>query len=83
MKAVTRLLSYGRRYWAHLLGSVFLMAVAGAAQAAMLLLVRQVFDRVLVDRPVARRRCCRTLFSGASCIWKTWFRCIATTCGSW
>ena len=53
MKAVTRLLSYGRRYWAHLLGSVFLMAVAGAAQAAMLLLVRQVFDRVLVDRPVA------------------------------
>ena len=51
MNAVTRLLSYGRRYWPHLLGSVLLMAVAGAAQAAMLLLVRQVFDRVLVDHP--------------------------------
>ena len=39
MNAVTRLLSYGRRYWGHLLASVFLMAVAGAAQAVMLLLV--------------------------------------------
>ena len=52
MNVVARLLSYGRRYWPHLLGSVFLMAVAGAAQAAMLLLVKQVFDRVLVDKPL-------------------------------
>ena len=28
MKTVMRLLSYGRRYWPHLLASVFLMAVA-------------------------------------------------------
>ena len=53
MKQVTRLLSYGRRYWARLLGSVILMALAGAAQAAMLLLIRQVFDKVLVEKPVA------------------------------
>jgi ATP-binding cassette, subfamily B, bacterial MsbA len=53
MNVVARLLSYGRRYWAHLVGSVFLMAVAGVAQAAMLLLVQQVFDRVLVDKPNA------------------------------
>jgi ATP-binding cassette, subfamily B, bacterial MsbA len=53
MNTVARLLSYGRRYWPHLLSSVVLMAVAGAAQAAMLLLVRQVFDRVLVDNPPA------------------------------
>jgi subfamily B ATP-binding cassette protein MsbA len=51
MNTVARLISYGRRYWLHLLSSVVLMAIAGAAQAAMLLLVRQVFDRVLVDNP--------------------------------
>jgi subfamily B ATP-binding cassette protein MsbA len=53
MKTVARLLSYGRRYWLHLLSSVVLMAVAGAAQAAMLLLVGKIFDRVLVDTPPA------------------------------
>ena len=46
-----RLLSYGRRYWAHLLGSVVLMAVAGAAQGAMALLIRPIFDRVLSQNP--------------------------------
>jgi subfamily B ATP-binding cassette protein MsbA len=51
MKTVARLLSYGRRYWPQLVSSVVMMAIAGAAQAAMLLLVRQVFDRVLVDHP--------------------------------
>jgi len=51
MKTVARLLSYGRRYWLHLVSSVVMMAIAGAAQAAMLLLVRQVFDRVLADNP--------------------------------
>jgi len=53
MKQVLRLLSYGRRYWAHLLASVMLMALAGGAHAGMLLLIRQVFDRVLVDKPPA------------------------------
>ena len=47
MKTVARLLSYGRRYWPHLASSVVMMAIAGAAQAGMLLLVRQVFDRVI------------------------------------
>jgi subfamily B ATP-binding cassette protein MsbA len=53
MKQVKRLLSYGRRYWARLSASVILMAVAGAANAAMLLLIKQVFDRVLVTQPKA------------------------------
>jgi subfamily B ATP-binding cassette protein MsbA len=51
MREVRRLLSYGRRYWAHLLASVFLMALAGAAQGAMALLIRPIFDRVLVANP--------------------------------
>jgi subfamily B ATP-binding cassette protein MsbA len=51
MNEVRRLLSYGRRYWAHLLASVFLMALAGAAQGAMALLIRPIFDRVLVANP--------------------------------
>ncbi|HUI57347.1 MAG TPA: ABC transporter ATP-binding protein [Bryobacteraceae bacterium] len=51
MKQVLRLISYGRRYWAHLLASVILMALAGGAHAGMLLLIRQVFDRVLVEKP--------------------------------
>jgi len=51
MNEVQRLLSYGRRYWLHLLASVVLMAVAGAAQGAMALLIRPIFDRVLVSNP--------------------------------
>jgi len=51
MKQVMRLLSYGRRYWAHLLASVVLMAVAGAAQGMMMLLIRPIFDRVLNPNP--------------------------------
>jgi len=47
MKQVLRLLSYGRRYWAHLLASVVLMAIAGAAQGMLMLLIRPIFDRVL------------------------------------
>ena len=47
MKEALRLLSYARRYWAHLVGSVVLMAMAGAAQAMLLLLIKPVFDRVL------------------------------------
>src|SRR5579885_1206526 len=47
MKELTRLLFYTRRYWLHLTGSVILMAIAGAAQGAMALLPKPIFDRVL------------------------------------
>ena len=51
MNNVLRLLSYGRRYWPHLLGSMLLMAIAGAAQGMMTLLIRPIFDRVLTNKP--------------------------------
>ena len=51
MKDIRRLTSYGRRYWPHLLASVVLMAIAGAAQGTMALLIRPIFDRVLVANP--------------------------------
>jgi subfamily B ATP-binding cassette protein MsbA len=47
MKELARLLSYARRYSAHLAGSVVLMALAGAAQGMMALLIKPIFDRVL------------------------------------
>lgn len=47
MKDLWRLLSYARPYWAVLLGSVLLMALAGAAHAMIALLVGPIFDRVL------------------------------------
>ena len=47
MNELARLLGYTRRYWPHLLGSVLLMALAGAAQGAMALLPKPIFDRVL------------------------------------
>jgi ATP-binding cassette, subfamily B, bacterial MsbA len=47
MKELRRLLGYARRYWPHLLASTILMAVAGAAQGAMALLTKPLFDRVL------------------------------------
>jgi ATP-binding cassette, subfamily B, bacterial MsbA len=50
MKELMRLLGYARRYWAHLAASVVLMAVAGAAQGSLALLVRPIFDRVLTAR---------------------------------
>jgi subfamily B ATP-binding cassette protein MsbA len=53
MKRVMRLLSYGRRYWPHLAASVVLMAIAGAAQGMMMLLIRPIFDRVLNPNPPA------------------------------
>jgi subfamily B ATP-binding cassette protein MsbA len=53
MSQVSRLLSYGRRYWVRLLASVGLMGLAGAAHGAMLLLIKQVFDRVLVPQQTA------------------------------
>jgi subfamily B ATP-binding cassette protein MsbA len=52
MNELRRLLGYAQRYWAHLAASVVLMAIAGAAQGALALLVRPIFDRVLTaDRP--------------------------------
>jgi len=51
MNNIARLLSYGRRYWPHLLGSTVLMAIAGAAQGIVALLIKPIFDRVLVAEP--------------------------------
>ena len=47
MRELRRLLGYARRYWPHLLASTILMAVAGAAQGAMALLTKPLFDKVL------------------------------------
>jgi ATP-binding cassette, subfamily B, bacterial MsbA len=56
MKDWLRLLGYARRYWLLLLGSIILMAIVGAAQAAIPLLIRLVIDKVLrpevPDEPV-------------------------------
>src|SRR5882672_4258479 len=52
MNELLRLLGYARRYWVHLAASVVLMAIAGAAQGLPALLVRPIFDRVLVAAPV-------------------------------
>src|ERR1035437_860487 len=48
MNQLLRLMSYGRKYWPQILISVVLMALAGAAQGTMPLLIQPVFDRVLV-----------------------------------
>ena len=47
MKELRRLLSYAKPYWASLLGSVVLMAIAGACHASIAFLVQPIFDRVL------------------------------------
>ncbi|HYW46061.1 MAG TPA: ABC transporter ATP-binding protein [Bryobacteraceae bacterium] len=47
MNEVLRLLSYARRYWAYLLGSVILMAAAGGAQGMTALLIGPIMDVVL------------------------------------
>jgi subfamily B ATP-binding cassette protein MsbA len=47
MSGLTRLLSYARRYAGHLVGAVVLMAVAGATQGMLALLIGPIFDRVL------------------------------------
>ena len=52
MKQILRLTSYGRKFWPQILISVFLMALAGAAQGTIPLLIVPIFDRVLVtDAP--------------------------------
>ncbi len=48
MNRLLRLTSYGRKYWPQILVSVVLMALAGAAQGTVPLLIQPVFDRVLV-----------------------------------
>lgn len=52
-----RLFAYARPYWPALLASVVLMAFVGASQAALALLIRPIFDRVLdpqsPDAPVS------------------------------
>jgi subfamily B ATP-binding cassette protein MsbA len=50
VRELRRLLGYARPYAAHLLVSVVLMALVGAAQAMTALLVGPVFDRVLNPR---------------------------------
>jgi subfamily B ATP-binding cassette protein MsbA len=56
MNQLLRLTSYGRKYWPQILIAVILMALAGAAQGTMPLLIQPVFDRVLVpnapDEPI-------------------------------
>jgi ATP-binding cassette, subfamily B, bacterial MsbA len=56
MKELARLLSYGRKYWGHLAGSVILMALAGAATGIMPLLSAPVLYKVLFtnqpDEPI-------------------------------
>lgn len=47
MSELARLLRYSRRYLAHLLASVILMALVGAANALTALLIGPIFDRVL------------------------------------
>ena len=47
MKELTRLLRYSRPYIPHLLASVILMAIVGAAQGMTALLIRPILDRVL------------------------------------
>jgi subfamily B ATP-binding cassette protein MsbA len=57
MNHILRLTSYGRKYWPQILASVFLMAIAGAAQGLIPRLIIPIFDQVLVpnipDKPVA------------------------------
>ena len=47
MKEFRRLLRYVKPYWASLLGSVVLMAIAGACHASIAFLIGPIFDRVL------------------------------------
>jgi subfamily B ATP-binding cassette protein MsbA len=47
MKELARLLAWSRRYTPHLAGSVVLMALAGAAQGFIAMLMKPTFERVL------------------------------------
>jgi subfamily B ATP-binding cassette protein MsbA len=48
MNRVLRLTSYGRQFWPQILLAVVLMTIVGACTGAMPLLIKPVFDRVLV-----------------------------------
>jgi subfamily B ATP-binding cassette protein MsbA len=48
MNRILRLIAYGRDYWPQILLSVILMALAGAAQGLVPLLIPPIFDRVLL-----------------------------------
>jgi subfamily B ATP-binding cassette protein MsbA len=48
MNRILRLVSYGRQFWPQILLSVVLMALAGAAQGMIPLLIPPIFDRVLL-----------------------------------
>src|SRR5580704_2784041 len=52
MRELTRLLRYSRPYVPHLLVSVILMAIVGAAQALTVLLIPVILNRVLNPQPV-------------------------------
>ncbi len=52
MRELTRLLRYARPYVPHLLTSVVLMAIVGAAQALTVLLIPVILNRVLNPQPV-------------------------------
>ena len=55
VKELARLLSYARRYWGHLLISMILMAIAGAATSFVALLVGPLLHDVLdTNSPVHR-----------------------------
>ena len=56
MNPVFRLLHFARRYWVHLLASVFLMAGVGISQALTALLIGPIFDRVLNPTSASRAR---------------------------
>ena len=57
MNRILRLISYGRQFWPRILVAVILMALAGAAQGMIPLLIPPIFDRVLLpnspEGPVA------------------------------
>jgi subfamily B ATP-binding cassette protein MsbA len=52
MRELTRLLRYARPYVPHLLLSVLLMAIVGAAQAMTALLIQPILDRVLNPKDI-------------------------------
>jgi ATP-binding cassette, subfamily B, bacterial MsbA len=55
VRELARLLSYARRYWAHLLVSMILMAIAGAATAFVALLVGPLLHDVLDTKSPVHR----------------------------
>src|SRR5256885_4428413 len=63
MKQLMRLLRYVSPYMAHLLASVFVMALVGLLDGFRLLLIRPIFDRVLNPDPVVKHGKAIALFT--------------------